>query len=78
MDAVTAAWLVLVGLLVALLVRARPFPALAAVAVALLVGWPLAERGFWGKAAVALAAAGAAAFAGRGERAISSSWTSSG
>ena len=71
MDAATAAWLVLVGVLVGWLVRARPLPIVAAVAAALLVGWPLAEHGFWGKAAVTLAAAGAAAFAARAERASS-------
>lgn len=69
MDAATAAWLVVAGLLVALLVRPGVLAAVAAVVVALLLGWPLADHGFWGIAAVTLAAAGAAAFAGRAERA---------
>lgn len=78
MDAWTAAWLVVLGVLVALLVAPRPAALAAAAGVAVAAGWLLHGLGFWGYALTALGAAAAAAFAGRVERALSSTWRSSG
>lgn len=74
----TLGWLVVLGVLVGVLVAARPVPVAAAVAGALGVGWLLDGHGFWGYAGAAVAALALAEFCERAERALRVAWRSSG